>query len=83
MSKLNFIFAAVENNDYVQLVNEPFTIPSTASDGDSYTFTAHIVGDEVEEGNERFSLLFTTENSNDQFGINRVIVLVQNDADGK
>ncbi|XP_064397066.1 uncharacterized protein LOC135343945 isoform X4 [Halichondria panicea] len=73
--------ATVGNNDFVQLVNEPFTIPATAADGDSFTFTAQIVGDLVEEMTELYRIQFTAENENDAFGLSQVFVRIQDDGD--
>ncbi len=65
------------------MVNEPFTIPATAADGDSFTFTAQIVGDLVEENTELYRIQFTAENENDAFGLSQVFVRIQDDGDGK
>ncbi len=65
------------------MVNEPFTIPATAADGDSFTFTAQIVGDLVEENTEQYIIRFTAENENDAFELSQVFVRIQDDGDGK
>ena len=65
-------------------MNESITIPQSATNPQTFTFTAQIVGDLVQEDSEIFFIDFTTENSNDIFiGSSRSSVVIVDDGDGK
>ena len=81
---LSFFFTAAANNDFVPLMNEAITIPQSATNSQTFTFTAQIVGDRVQEESEIFFIDFTRENSNDIIvGSPRSRVVIVDDGDGK
>ena len=75
--------AAAANNDFIPLSNEPFVIPRSATNGETFIFTAQIVGDLVQEGSELFFIDFTTENPNDIIEGSRSRVRILDDGDGE
>ena len=71
---------AAANNDFVQTINEALIIPQSATNGQTFTFAALIVGDTVPEEDEIFLIDFTTGNANDCFArSSRATVVVLND----
>ena len=68
------------------LVNEPvLTIPSSATNGQSFDVIIRVNGDLVRENTEQFFVTFAGQNPNDGFpaGFNpRLRVIINDDGDG-
>lgn len=70
-------------SDFVELTDQPFIVPSTTLVNQDVCFELSIIGDEIREGDETFTVTVAVANSNDFIvGSNIATITIQEDSDG-
>ena len=71
----------VSDDDYVQIDNQPLTIPSSTSVGEQVCMPVTIIGDDIREPDEFFEVILTVTNSNDVVS-SLFRIIIEDDGDG-
>lgn len=83
VSVIERIMIIADARDFVVLTDEPFTVLSTTPLNQDVCFELSIIGDEIREGDETFTVSVAVGNSNDFIvGSNTATVTIQEDSDG-
>ena len=73
-----------DEDDYVPLVDHPLIIPAQSTAGNIQCTMYQVLGDDIREAEETFTISFGTENENDEISaVTMVTVTIPNDGDCK